>query len=110
MCIMSKVFFDHLVNIDSLAVVIKENVETAEEREELWNLVDEIIHHQVMGCIFDYLPQAHHAEFVEKLAEAPYDESLISYLNGKIKTNIEEQIQYEVQKIIDEIIQELLQE
>ena len=107
---MSKIFYDHLINVPELSALIKANTETQEEREELWSLVDEIIHHRVMGCIFDYLPEDSHEEFVEKMSETPFDESLLTYLNDKIKTNIEQLITYEAEKVVKEIIQELLEE
>ena len=39
---MSKLFFDHLIKLDEVEVEIKKVTKTQEEREELWQIVDEI--------------------------------------------------------------------
>lgn len=101
---MSKMFFDHLVDFDSLEKLIKHNIETAEEREELWGLIDEIIHHRVLGCIFDHLPTEHHKEFLSKLHRSPFDLGLLEYLGTKIQKDMEKVIKDEV----DQLTQELL--
>jgi len=41
---MSKLFFDHLIILEDLETEIKEVAESPEEKEELWQLIDEILH------------------------------------------------------------------
>ncbi|MBI2103468.1 hypothetical protein HYT59_00520 [Candidatus Woesebacteria bacterium] len=103
---MSSIFYDHLISLDEVEKLIKESVEAPEEREELWQLIDEIIHHKVLGCIFDHLPKEHHAEFLEKIHKFPHDHKLISYLNNKITQNIEEIIKQEIGNLTYELLQE----
>ena len=94
---MSKLFFDHLLSLDQLDREIKKIAKTQEEREELWLLVDEIIHHKVLGCILDKLPQTHHEEFLEMFHKSPQDEEfLFGYLREKIDKNIEEILRQEL--------------
>ena len=44
---MSKLFFDHLLEFKKIDREIKRVSKSTEERDELWGLVDEIIHHKV---------------------------------------------------------------
>jgi len=106
---MSKLFYDHLISLDKLGVEIKGIVETPEEREELWRVVDEIVHHKVLGCVLDRLPQEYHDEFLTKFHEAPYDEGIIVFIDDKldVEDSIEEVIKSELAKLANEILQEL---
>ncbi|OGM57221.1 hypothetical protein A2955_00975 [Candidatus Woesebacteria bacterium RIFCSPLOWO2_01_FULL_37_19] len=104
---MSKIFYDHLIIIDEFDSLIKESTDTVEEREELWKLVDEIIHHKVLDVIFSNLPSQHHQEFLEMFHNAPYDEGHIDYLNERIGNDIEKIIKDEVDKLYDEILRNL---
>ncbi|HKC05203.1 MAG TPA: hypothetical protein VKC54_05030 [Patescibacteria group bacterium] len=105
---MSKLFFDHLLEFKKIDKEIKEVAKTAEEREELWGLVDEIIHHKVMGCILDKLPRVHHEEFLEMFHSAPHDEELIfGYLRGKVGADIEEKLKKEIEGMSEELLVEM---
>jgi hypothetical protein len=109
---MSKVFYDHLIVFEDLEVEIKEVAKTSEEREELWQIVDEIIHHKVLGCVFDKLPQEYHDEFLNKFHKAPYDDGIIAYIDDKldVEDSIEKVIRKELKLLANEILQELFDE
>ncbi|OGM26636.1 hypothetical protein A3D00_01120 [Candidatus Woesebacteria bacterium RIFCSPHIGHO2_02_FULL_38_9] len=85
---MSKIFYDHLVDLEKTEKEIRKIAKTSEEREELWQLVDELLHHKVVGCILDNLPSKHHKNFLTRLDESPYDEAILDYLNEKIEDDI----------------------
>jgi hypothetical protein len=90
---MSKLFFDSLVNLEKIDRHIKSISETSDEREELWRLVDEIVHHKVMGVILSNLPRNNHVEFLEIYHASPYDEfKIFEYLNIRIGENIKDLI------------------
>src|SRR5688572_24958311 len=94
---MSKLFFDHLLSLDKLDSKIKKLAKTQEEREELWLLVDEIVHHKVFEVILDKLPKDNHQEFLEMVHKAPHNEEfLFSYLKAKIGENIEDILRQEL--------------
>ena len=81
---------------------------STEEREELWGLVDEIIHHKVMGCILDKLPRESHEEFLDMFHTSPHDEELIfGYLRTKVGPDIEENLKEEIAKISEELLGEM---
>ncbi len=104
---MSKLFFDQLIVLDDIEGEIKKVAKTPEEREELWVLVDEMIHHRVLGCILDKLPRKSHEEFLTKFHAAPYDEGLMGYLEEKIGENVEELIKGEIGGLAFELLEEL---
>lgn len=100
---MSKIFYDQIVDLEAVEKKIKKIARTAEEREELYQLVDEILHHKVLGCILDKLPKENHEEFLTKFSEKPHDEGLWHYLAEKIREDVEAFIKYEVHKLVVEL-------
>jgi hypothetical protein len=104
---MSKLFFDHLIVMEEVEVFVKKTAQTKEEREELWELIDEIIHHKVFDVILGQLPHEHHNEFLEKFHAHPHDESLIDYLKEKIGKNIEELIRQEIGGLSTELLESI---
>ena len=104
---MSKLFFDRLIILEEVEAEIKNVAETKEERDELWQLVDETIHHRVLDTILDKLHHSHHKEFLEKFHKAPYDERIMDYLKEKIGENIEELIKNEIGALAFELLEDL---
>lgn len=102
---MSKMYFDHLLKLEKVDKEIKKVAKTKEEREELWALVDEIIHHKVMGCVLDKLPRDSHEEFLDIFERSPHDEQVIfDYLKKKVGDNIEEILEQELGGITKELL------
>lgn len=101
---MSKIFYDHLIIIEKIDYIIKNSTESSEEKEELWKLVDEIIHHRVLACILDNLPEGYHKEFLERFHLAPHDESHTLYLKEKTGEDIEKIIRGEVKELEKELL------
>lgn len=101
---MSLLFFDHLVEIKSLDKKIKKIVGSNDELQELWLYVEELIHHRVIGCCLDNLPEAHHNDFLTRFHKKPYDKDLIIYLNDKTGKNLEKIIKLEVKKLTKELL------
>lgn len=105
---MSKLFFDHLIELKEVDKQIKKVAKTQEEREELWALVDEIVHHKVMGCILDKLPRVHHEEFLEMFHKSPHDEELLfTYLRKKVGDNIESLIRQEIGDFSADLLEDI---
>lgn len=104
---MSKIFYDDLIAFDEIEKQIKSVAKTSEERDELWQIVDELVHHKVLGCILDKLPRENHEEFLHRFHEAPHDEALMDYLKEKIGKNAEELIRQEIGNLAFEILQEI---
>jgi transcriptional regulator of NAD metabolism len=89
---------------------IKNSVSTTDERDELWKIVDEIVHHKIVGKILEALDEKHHVEFLDRFKEYPHDESLITFFNEKTGRDFSEMIKKEINNIEDEIIRFLLKE
>ena len=102
---MSKLFYDHLIILEELDHHIRHAAETPEEKEELWSIIDEIIHHRVIGCVLDRLPEEDHYEFLEIFHKTPHDTELISYINLRIDEGIEEAIRDEIENIKEELLE-----
>lgn len=107
---MSKLYYDHLLVLDEVEAEIKKSAKTLEEKEELWKVIDETIHHRVMGCVLDRLPREHHEEFLQKFHKAPHDENLLIYLQEKIGENVEELIRQEIGNLAYELLKEFRQQ
>ncbi len=105
---MSKLFFDHLLALEEIDKEIKKVAKSQEEREELWALVDEIVHHKALGCILDKLPRDSHEEFLDMFHKAPHDEDLLlGYLKEKIGENVEEILKTELGNLAFELLTEI---
>lgn len=96
------------INLGKLEKIIKKSSASSEEKEELNSIVQEIVHHRVIGCILDNLDRIHHDEFLEKiLNKKNIDEEIISFLEEKSGRQISEKIQITIQEIENEILQEI---
>ncbi len=104
---MSKFFYDHLIFLPVLEAEIRTIAETEEEKHELWQIVDEIIHHRMLEFFLDLLSVEHHHDFLEKFHQAPHDEGHIHYLDKRTKKDIEKLIKEEIGKMEREIINEI---
>jgi hypothetical protein len=102
---MSKIFYDRLIVLEEIEAEVKKIAKTREEKEELWQEVDELVHHRVLGCILDKLPEKNHQEFLEKFHKAPYDEGLIPFLAERIGQDIEDFLKLEMGKLKTELLQ-----
>lgn len=106
---MSKLFWDHLVELEEIEGILREQELEHEEKEELHQLVDEMVHHRVLGCVLDHLPREYHEEFLNRFHAAPHDTRIIIFLQIKTprEIDIEEKIREEIQKLKDELLEEL---
>ncbi len=105
---MSKIFYDHLIIFEEIDNALKGEGLEPEERDELHQLIDEMIHHRVLGCILDHLPREHHEEFLERFHQTPYDEGLIQYLQEKTPKDLD--IEEKIKEAAEQLKQELLLE
>jgi hypothetical protein len=76
---MSRIFYDHLISFEEISIKIDSITSSKEEKEELWQLIDEMVHHRIVDLVLSKLPESHHHEFLEKLYNAPHSEELITY-------------------------------
>lgn len=105
---MSKIFYDNLIRLEKVDVFIKNHASSKEEKEELWGLVDDIVHHKVFDLILGKLPRVKHIEFMEIFHKCPHDEIYImNYLEKETGENLGDFIKREFKKFEREILSEL---
>lgn len=100
---MSKIFFDHLISIEEVGVYIDGVSTSHEEKEELWNLVDEFVNHKIISSILSELDEASHDEFLNMFLDRPYDVGIIDYLNEKLTFPLESLVSDKMKMIISEL-------
>lgn len=101
---MSKLFYDHLVDLSELEALVKKHVKDAEARREIYKLIDEIVHHRVVGCILDRLPAHHHKEFLNHVHARAHDEGVLDFIRERVTEDVEEFIKREVYLLGTELL------
>lgn len=81
---MSKIFFDHLIEVEEIKIYIDGIVEDHDEKEDLWNLIDEFINYNMISSILTALDEESHDEFVTMFLDKPYDLEITKYLDSKL--------------------------
>lgn len=101
---MSKLFYDHLLDLNDLEALIKKNVKDQDARQEIYRLIDEIVHHRVIGCILQRLPSEHHKDFINHVASRAHDEGILEFVRERVSEDVEEFIKQEVYMVGREIL------
>lgn len=104
---MSKLYYDHLIILEDVEAELDQMSLSSEDKSEFENMIEELIHHRVMDCVLTHLPKPHHAEFLEKFSKAPFDPSLIRYIDQRIESSIEMHIKDEMETIKKELLRDL---
>lgn len=104
---MSNIFYDHLIILPTVEAEIKSVAETEEERHELWQIVDEIIHHRILELILDMLSEEHHQEFLVRFHHAPHDIMHFQYLDERIDEDIKELLKEKIKTIEADILRDI---
>jgi len=104
---MSRLFFDHLIVFEKVDMVIRNTAKNPEEKEELWGIIDKLVHSHVLIQILDKLPDENHNDFLEKYHARPFDEDLINFLNEKVEENIEDIIREAIVHLEKDILREV---
>lgn len=95
-----------LINLTKLEKIIKKSSASAEEKEELWKIVDEIVHHKVVGCILDNLDKKHHQEFFNRFTKFSLNQEMINFLEEKADKEISSKIKKTIKDLEIEILKE----
>lgn len=104
---MSKIFYDHLIVFEEIEVELDKLELSREEREEIDQLIEELVHHHVVERILDHLPREHHEEFLDKFHAVPHDPALLHYINKRIDESVEVHIKDEMKKLKKEILKDV---
>jgi hypothetical protein len=104
---MTKVFYDHLIDIEEVLGELENYEIETEEREEIRIIIDETFHHQTINIILTHLPTQHHQNFLDRFHQSPHDQELLVFLKEQIEADIEEEIKKQAQKIKKEILADI---
>ncbi len=104
---MSKIFYDHLINLEEVILTLDGQSIDEEEKEELVGLIDQTLHHRILKLILDHLPKEHHEAFLSRFHQAPHDPGLLVFIKEKVTVNIEEVICTEACCAKKEILSEI---
>jgi hypothetical protein len=107
---MSRVFYDYLLSLEEIESAITQLAESQDEKQELWQIVDELLHTRILFVILTHLPSERHTEFLERYHDEPHNEEHVLYLNESCGIDMEEIIKNEVKELKKEILRELYQE
>ena len=97
-----KIFYDEIIQIGELMTHIQHLEIDTQEKEELAQMVDETVHHEMLSVILTHLPEEHHEEFLERFQAKPHDPSLLEYLKVKVE-GIEEKLEKKGKEIREKI-------
>ncbi|MEK7526120.1 MAG: hypothetical protein AAB546_01430 [Patescibacteria group bacterium] len=101
---MSLIFWDDYLELDDVYKHIGKISSSPDEKNELANVIDELVHHRLMGCILENLDKQHHEEFLFKFSSNPGDADLSEYLKQRIKNDFGQLVKLEVEKLKKEIL------
>ena len=87
---MKKHFFSHLVKVDTLHIALDELELTAEQKEEVKDLLNESIYHSVLEAILSELSEEDKKIFLTHLVTDDHGK-IWEFVNGKVE-NIEDKI------------------
>lgn len=104
---MSKIFFDYLIEIDEVKLHIDKVATSHEEKEDLWNLVDEFVTHRIISSILSELDETVHNEFLCMFLDKPYGMEIVDYLNEKLPLPFENLINDKMRQIVSELCETL---
>lgn len=100
-------FYDHLINKDEIHYHIETLHSNKEHQIKLKELVNEVIHQEIINYIIGKLKSFHHQLFLDKLHATPYDPDILIFLKENIHPEIEEQITDHFQTITIKIKKDL---
>lgn len=100
---MGSIFFDNLIEIERVKIYIDKVTETHEEKEDLWDLVDEYINRKIVSAILSELDENSQEEFLSMFLSKPYDNGIKDYLNSRLENSLEYLIGLNKENIIKEL-------
>lgn len=85
-----KLFYSHLIEVDSIILELDQMDLSDKERLHLANLIDSSMHHSILDAILSELSQSDKRVFMQHLNEGNHDK-IWKFLNGKVD-GVEEKI------------------
>jgi hypothetical protein len=102
---MHALFLDHYLNIDTLEKRINSLAESFEDRSNLWEIVDGIIHYQLLSFIFSVLEPKDHQFFFDLYKQAPYDLNIVAVVKQQTDIDLAPLIKNESERLQQELLE-----
>ncbi len=106
---MKKVFWDHLIEVEEITVVIDQQGVGKEEKEKLLRVVYQTFDMHILDTVLTHLPKEKHKVFLDQFAKEPHHPRLLKIIKQEI-VDIEDKIKHRVIEIKQEILTELKRE
>lgn len=107
---MATVFYDHMIDWQKLIDELDRLEIGGEERQEILEHSEHVIHTEVLLVFAAHLPNDHHHEFLERFAAAPHDMSHLEFLAAHGSGDVSQKVKKRTEEVIAEIIADLREE
>jgi len=106
---MATLFYDHLIDWQKLTNTLDILGIHGEDRHEVVEHAEHIIHTEVLIVLISHLPTEKHDEFMQLFYTAPYDANQLKFLktHGKEDRDVESAVRQRSAEVIAEILKEL---
>jgi len=104
---MSRVFYDKLIKLEKVEEYINRVAETNEQKQEMWGIVDSMIHYKMMDLILQKLQQDLHEDFIQEFTKKPHDKEHFTYLAKHVGEDIRTFLKLEMERFTMVILKEL---
>lgn len=103
---MTSVFYDHLINIHELHLEFDRLNIPVKDRNELMEMADSTVHHEVFDLVMVEIPSEHKTYFLELFSTDPGHPELFTFVSGKIP-DFETKVKDRINMVKDELINEV---
>jgi hypothetical protein len=103
----AKIFYDHLIIIEEVEMILITHQLTKEECEEILQLIDRTMHNEILQKILSHLPRHHHEEFLTRFHAAPHDNKLMTFLKDHTIVDIEKEIMIVADSVKKKVLKEI---
>lgn len=104
---MSKIWYDHLVLHEEVTVELDRYKLAPEEKTEIVNLIDQVLHHHVLNVILSHLPKEHHQAFISDFIQDPGSTKLLEFVKSRVTVDIESEIKKQADRIKKDILRDI---
>ncbi len=99
--------FDHLTQVEEIITEIDIHDLDVLDKDELVQLIKQILNHHTLDTVLTHLPQDKHEHFLQEYRQDPTNQQLLAWLKQEIQADIEEAIKVQAAKIKKEILTEI---
>lgn len=104
-----KVFYSHLlVKYGELTATVESLEISRSEKSKALELINQTIHHEVIGAILDHIDERHHRKILTRIAAAPDDPTVLDLVNRLAADDIETALRKRIAAMHLDLMEDLL--